>query len=264
MEKIYICGYDSPHPPGFIYQEDKGHVYFLLVMTRTPARFWQGSDSYDLSAHQAVLYTPDSEIRYGAADVDYKDDWLFFTSDESYVTQFPVINTPFPVSSPDYCHSLFQLLTWERAQTNYETVISHLMSILFYRLWSDSRSSDSTEYSRDLSALRRSILQRPQNSWTVDGMADRLHISSGYLQILYKKQFGMSCMEDVIANRMHMAKDYLAHTSLHIQDVSRLCGYNSTEHFNRQFRKFFGMSPGEYRKTAFVSRTDTEENRNRH
>lgn len=256
MEKIYICGFDSPHPPGFIYQEEKGHDYYLLVMTKTPARFWQGSEFSDHPAYQAVLYTPDSEIRYGAADQDYMDDWLFFTSDDSSVTQFPITGKPFPVSSPEYCHSLFQLLTWERAQTNYETVISHLMRVLFDRLWSDTRSAEA-EYSRELSALRRAVMQRPQDPWTVDGMAERLHISTGYLQMLYKKQFGVSCMEDVIASRLRMAKDYLAHTSLRIQEVSRLCGYNSTEHFSRQFRRFCQMTPGEYRQSVSASRPDT-------
>ncbi|MER2143578.1 MAG: helix-turn-helix domain-containing protein, partial [Eubacteriales bacterium] len=46
------------------------------------------------------------------------------------------------------------------------------------------------------------------------------------------------------------ARDYLSHTQLRIQEIALLCGYNSAEHFSRQFRRHSGISPGQYRRTA--------------
>ena len=81
-------------------------------------------------------------------------------------------------------------------------------------------------------------------------MAKQLHISVGCLHLLYKRQFGISCIDDIIESRFRQAKDCLPHTRLHIQEIAALCGCNSVERFGRQFRRQCGMSPGQYRRAA--------------
>ena len=87
-------------------------------------------------------------------------------------------------------------------------------------------------------------------------MAEQLHISVGYLNLLYKRQFGVSCMDDVIESRVRQARDYLSHTQLRIQEIALLCGYNSAEHFSRQFSRQCGMSPGQYRRATATPKRD--------
>lgn len=250
MEKIHLIGYDAVHSSDFIYDVPEHHDYYLLILTNTPARFWQGEAVKEYPAHHAALFAPDSRIRYGACGEQYGNDWIIFSTDETYVTQFPLIGTPFPVMDPEYCHNLFQLLTWEHGQENYETVISQLMSVLFHKLRGDVGRSEETDYSRELLALRRRVVNHPRQAWSVAGMAEQLHISAGYLQLLYKRQFGISCIEDVIQSRLRLAKDYLAHTRMRISEIATLCGYNSAEHFSRQFIRLFGVTPGQFRKAA--------------
>ena len=98
--------------------------------------------------------------------------------------------------------------------------------------------------------ILKHTLSQPEKNWNVSKMAARLHISAGYLYLLYKRQFGVSCMDDVIESRVRRARDYLSHTQLRIQEIALLCGYNSAEHFSRQFRRHCGISPGQYRRTA--------------
>ena len=102
----------------------------------------------------------------------------------------------------------------------------------------------------ELAALRRRIANQPAQDWNVPAMAAQLHISAGYLQLLYKRQFGVSCMDDVIASRVRLAKDYLTHTRMRVQEIAAMCGYNNAEHFSRQFRKLCGATPGQFRKEA--------------
>ena len=61
-------------------------------------------------------------------------------------------------------------------------------------------------------------------------------------------------MDDVIESRIRLARDYLSHTQLRVQEIAALCGYNSAEHFNRQFRRLCGMTPGQYRRAALPQR----------
>ena len=81
-------------------------------------------------------------------------------------------------------------------------------------------------------------------------MAKDLHISTGYLQLLYKREFNVSCMDDVISFRLLKARDLLIYTTESISEIAWQCGYNNPEHFCRQFRKFTGTSPGEFRKNS--------------
>lgn len=81
-------------------------------------------------------------------------------------------------------------------------------------------------------------------------MAGVLEISSGYLQNIYKKTFGLSCMEDVINSRIRMAKEYLIHSTESIADIAARCGYPNVEHFCRQFKQVTGYTPRNYQRQA--------------
>ena len=250
MDTIHMIGYDAVHPGDFIYEVTENRGHYLLILTHTPLRLWDAEGEQVYPAHHAVLFSPDARMRYGACEETYGNDWIIFSSDESYVRQFPLQNRPFPVLDPEYCHNLFQLLTWEHMQGNYEAVISQLMSLLFQKLRADADQRNSPDFYRELTALRRRILSQPRLDWNVPAMASELHISAGYLHLLYKRCFGVSCMDDVIASRIRLARDYLAHTRMRVMEIAALCGYNNPEHFSRQFRRLCGMSPGQYRRAA--------------
>ena len=183
MEKIHMIGYDAVHPADFIYDMPAHHDRCLLILTNTPSRFWLDGGPRDFPPHQAALFPPGSRIRYGASGGPYGNDWIIFSSDETYVTQFPLVGAPFPVLDPEYCHNLFQLLTWEHTQGGYETVISQLMSVLFTKLEADIRQADSGDYAPALLGLRKSIMIHSQQDWSVAKMARQLHISAGGFKI---------------------------------------------------------------------------------
>ena len=250
MNSINMIGYDAVHPSDFVYDMPGGHGYYLLILTHTPLRFRDSDGERIYPARHAALFSPDARIHYGACEATYSNDWIIFDSDEPYVTQFPLQNRPFPVPDADYCHNLFQLLTWEHMQGGLEAVTAQLMELLFQKLRAGIDLPGDPDYHLELAALWRNILSQPEKNWNVSKMAARLHISAGYLHLLYKRQFGVSCMDDVIESRVRRARDYLSHTQLRIQEIALLCGYNSAEHFSRQFRRHCGISPGQYRRSA--------------
>ena len=79
-------------------------------------------------------------------------------------------------------------------------------------------------------------------------MSERLNISCGYLQNLYKETFSASCMTEVIESRINRAKELLAGTNLQVYEISSLCGYKNEVHFMRQFKKLTEKTPSGYRK----------------
>lgn len=268
MNYIHFTGYNAQHPSDFVFEVAEGYDCYLLVVTHTPARFCIDGETTEYPAHSAILYPPHTPIWYAASTDFYGDDWVRFSSDETFVKSFPLIARPFPVSDLDYCHNLIQLLTWETSQRtgtsrlrqhadmeaaadhiDENMVISQLLRILFLKLRDEVLHNAASAHDHNLLMLRRQISNNPQLPWTIHEMAKQLHISQGHLQLLYKQQFGISCIDDVIDFRLRKAKDLLAYTEQSIAEISEQCGYKNIEHFCRQFHKNTGISPGKFRKS---------------
>lgn len=279
MNKIYFTGYDAMHGSHFMYDETAGFNYYLLLLTTTPARFWVDGQIEEYPAHSAILYTPGQKIWYAASGDIYGDHWIRFETDEPFVKNFPLTARPFSVSDPEYYRCLFQMITWETSHwlnisrpfrnagtetlletdthfltdsnaTSSEQTISMLLRILFQKLKEDALQHSTSPHDQALLMLRKEIYNTPQFDWNVRYMADSLHLSMGYLQLIYKQKFGISCIDDVIESRLRRAKDLLIGSGQSIGEVAEKCGYRNTEHFCRQFKKNVGMSPGKYREMS--------------
>lgn len=96
--------------------------------------------------------------------------------------------------------------------------------------------------------LRKHIYSHPDHRWSVDEMAQMMMLSRAYFQRLYKKNFGVSPMIDVINARTALAKKILAKDTMSIAEVAAACGYDSEIYFMQQFKKETGKTPSQFRK----------------
>lgn len=252
MNEIDFIGYSGSHSSDFVYDVPGGYDCYLLLLIKSPAEILLEDGIRQVPANTAILYTPGHRIYYRANKQMYMDDWIRFHSDEAFVSQFPLTNVPFTVSDPEYCHNLFKLLTWESSfpSTASESIITHLLRVLFSKLYEGSTNSISSVHTHALMDLHKRIYNNPHLNWSVRQMSEELHLSAGYLQALYKKLFGSSCMDDVITGRLRRAQDQLIYTTKSIQEIAESCGYNNVEHFCRQFRQYIGCTPGQFRKSS--------------
>lgn len=253
MANIYYVEYDATHPASFVFDMPGGHDCWLLVLTQTPAQFWVDGHMTEYPANSAVLYPPHHKILYRACSDRYVNDWVRFDSAEPYIIDTAIpLGTPFPLSDPEYCHKLFQLLVAENTLSNShkELTIDYLLKVLFIKLREASEHTKNFSQIQSILELRRNIHNNPGHSWSVPAMAESLHLSPGYLQTLYKETFGVSCMKDVINCRIRFAKDQLSHSPHTIADISILCGYNNVEHFVRQFHQITGCTPSAFRNSV--------------
>lgn len=255
MNEIDFIGYSATHSNDFVYDVPNGYTCYLLLLITSTAELLIDNEIVPVPANSAILYTPGYRIYYRAANEEYKNDWIRFHSNESFVEQFPLKNVPFSISDPEYCHTLIKLLTWESSFTSAgsEAIISHLLRVLFSKLYESSADSTANLHTHALINLHKKIYNNPQLPWNISQMSKELHLSTSHLQTLYKKLFGSSCMDDVIEGRLRRAQDQLKYTSNSIQEIAESCGYNNVEHFCRQFRQHNGCTPGQYRKASTQS-----------
>lgn len=177
-----------------------------------------------------------------------------FDTDEAYVTTSPIPNgLPFIIHDSSYCHKLYQLLVTEHIlNNNYKDIsIDNLLRVLFYKLLESYNYKHISSLYKNLNELKMEIYHHPNKEWTVAKMAERLNISAGYLEEIYKNTFGITCIDDVINSRINLAKKYLLYDHYTIAEIVTLCGYRNMEHFFRQFKKITGVTPKYFRNSPY-------------
>ena len=81
---------------------------------------------------------------------------------------------------------------------------------------------------------------------SVGKVAEEFSYNSNYLSHMFKKRTGMSIQEYIVTAKMKKAEELLKDGKSSINEVVKLCGYESLQSFSRTFKKYSGVSPGEY------------------
>lgn len=83
----------------------------------------------------------------------------------------------------------------------------------------------------------------------VERLADRLGVTSRHLRRLFTRHVGASPLAVAHTQRLHFAKRLIDQTSLTMQDISVAAGFGSVRRFNDTFRKTYGRTPRELRRS---------------
>ncbi|WP_261304531.1 helix-turn-helix domain-containing protein [Paenibacillus andongensis] len=84
---------------------------------------------------------------------------------------------------------------------------------------------------------------------SIDDIVSSLGISSGYGLEVFRKVFGMSPRQYLSDLKLHEAKVLIAQPDLPLKKIASLLGYSHLSHFSRQFKRWTGMSPLQYRQS---------------
>lgn len=250
MLRILYAEYDATHRGDFIFDIPEGQDSWLLLMTHTPAVFRIEDQLRVLPPNTVMLYRPHQRIYYRAHEERYGNDWIRFETDELFFTETALpCGVPLRIEDSFYLHKLFQIVAIEHAEEGEyrDIVLGKLLQVMFHKLLESNVPPSSSPLFRDVHDLRLEIHARPELDWSLGQIAARLNISTGYLEQLYKNNFGIGCIEDVIASRIRRAQHYLVETTLAVAEIIPRCGYRTAEHFYRQFKKHTGLTPLQYR-----------------
>lgn len=94
------------------------------------------------------------------------------------------------------------------------------------------------------------ILNYIQNHYltvSLDELSAEFHLSKPYLSKYIKEKSGSNFEEILKGIRMKKACNLLKNEGMTVEMIAEKAGYMTVEHFNRQFKKRFGMTPVQYR-----------------
>jgi len=85
---------------------------------------------------------------------------------------------------------------------------------------------------------------------SLSAVSDVLNISPGYLSGLFHQETGKTLTEFVNEKRLEMGARLLRNGSQQIQTVAQYCGIPDVNYFTKLFKKHYGVTPREYRKSG--------------
>ncbi len=84
---------------------------------------------------------------------------------------------------------------------------------------------------------------------SLGSVSEELHVSPNYLSANMKKYAGDTFINLLIKKRMEVAQELLTSGSMRIYEVAKRCGYSDQHYFSFCFKKYFGVSPAQLRRT---------------
>lgn len=82
---------------------------------------------------------------------------------------------------------------------------------------------------------------------TTEQIAASLYISRTHLSARFHKETGTTLSDYILKEKTEEAKRLLRYTDKSLAAISSYLGFSSQSHFSRTFRKYAGITPGEYR-----------------
>ncbi len=120
-----------------------------------------------------------------------------------------------------------------------QTKAKHIITNSYNNLLSDSRIATVVKY------IKQHLTEK---NMSVDSLAEIAYLSSSHFYKQFKNTLGVSPIEFINTERIKFAKKLLAKNKWQISEVAYLSGYNNVSYFNRIFKKYEQISPGNYVK----------------
>ena len=216
---------------------------------------------FPVRAHQLVVVNPGilhTEVSYEAHPLEYivlGIEGLQLTVPGSDEARYCIYSFP---EHNDVLTCMQRVLQeMQERRPEFQTVcLAYLDLIMVQLVRSTSVSAAQTQSrfpnNRQCASVRHYIDQHYKESITLDMLAEMVSINKYYMAHAFKREYGVSPINYLIACRIREGKRLLAETDLSLSQIAAVLGFSSSSYFSQSFRNAEGLSPTEYRKANQV------------
>ncbi len=127
-----------------------------------------------------------------------------------------------------------------------EDIVEYMIG--FYRKILDEPTEvKSNSEGKHWDKIEKYISEHYREDIIFEDLASEMGISYSYLRKLAKDKTGKSIMDNVNVLRIDAVKGLLLHSDMNLTQIAAEVGYNNVQSMNRFFKKYEGISPGEYK-----------------
>jgi AraC-like DNA-binding protein len=109
------------------------------------------------------------------------------------------------------------------------------------------KTKSETNNSR-INKIHEFLMKNYQDNVDLEKVSEVVHMAPASLCRFFKSSTGLTVFEYLNKIKIDLACKLLLNTDLSIVHISYDCGFNNLSHFNKQFRKFLGQTPSQFRK----------------
>lgn len=257
MIRLISCGFNFMHKDGITLERPAGAGNFAFVFFRSNAEVVLGGRTLLAEKNSYILFHPTTPHLYRELEMPFINDWFHCDGNEilDFLTQLKLpLDTLIKATDPLLISRCIRELqsTSRMGGTLCDRIMNFDISSLFMKLSNLLERvplpNPTNRYFRQFSELRDELYSAPHTHIPVEAIASRINLSKSYFQHIYKELFGCSVVSDIINSRIEYAKYLLENSSLSIADISEMCGYENDTHFMRQFKRFVGVTPSQFRR----------------
>lgn len=95
--------------------------------------------------------------------------------------------------------------------------------------------------------VKQYIIQNYSHDITIEHLCCYFYCSKATLINHFKNTYHQTVHQYLLTYRLEKAKEYLKNEKLSIQEVAINCGFKDANYFSKAFKKFYGVSPNQYR-----------------
>jgi two-component system response regulator YesN len=176
-----------------------------------------------------------------------------YVSQEHLLEVYAVILNAYICISHKNNKYLFEIL---RTDVRNTTGTEHFQSIGQLKEWSYSTLQQiKDDMSRESKGNRLQIIQQVKEfilnhleaDISLQIIAEHVYLHPVYLSKIYKSETGENLSDYLLRLRMEKADHLLSDNQYKIHEIAKQLGYHNTSHFIKIFKKYYQMTPQEYR-----------------
>lgn len=235
--------------------------YLLHHVLSGKGTFLSGDVEAELGAGDSFLIYPGRLFQYESDETDpWRYRWVAFSgsgADEmvraaGLRTDRPVVRMGEDEKPGEYCRAVFEAFRERRASAS--LAASGYLHLLFSRLCEHAPLGADAAIRPDTRSeeLARQVVGYLSTQYaepiTIEGMSESLGYNRAYLSRQFKKHVGISPVAFLTKLRVDNGRRLLRERpELTVEQIASSVGFQDALYFSKQFRRFYGQSPTDYR-----------------
>ena len=203
-----------------------------------------------------IVQPPDTLIYHGPRKDNpqgFSNDWLYLGGDEidALLKRYPIpVGKPFRLGSSVYLSSAINKIHAEKSflKDGYVQKCDIIFTDMLIDIYRAYKSNAMTGIEDKLEYVRGVMLSDFARKWQLDELAGISGYSVSRFSSLYKSEYGISVMDDLMSIRIERAKLLIRYGNMPLAAIAEQTGFSSIYYFSRQFKKKEGISPMQFKK----------------